>query len=230
MTNTLGIFAKHPTPGQVKTRLAAATSPEFAAQVADAMLRDTLDRLAAIDAERWLVFTPHDAAPTMGEYPAGRYGLTPQGDGDLGQRLRRFLEEHMRSGTERIVVVGSDSPTLPVHFVVKAFDELQRAEVVLGPASDGGYYLIGCTRSVPMAFDGIAWGGSTVLTETIARLDTATPLAVLPPWYDVDTFEDWQILEGHVTALRKAGIDPGVPHTETLFAFNNPRPSRRATA
>jgi rSAM/selenodomain-associated transferase 1 len=218
MTNILGIFAKQPTPGQVKTRLAAATSPEFAAQVADAMLRDTLDRLAAMDAERWLVFTPNDAAPTIGEYAAGRYELTPQGDGDLGQRLRRFLEEHMRSGTERIVVVGADSPTLPVDFVVNAFSKLQCAEVVLGPANDGGYYLIGCTRSVPAAFDGIAWGGSTVLTESIARLDTATRLALLPPWYDVDTFEDWQILKGHVAALRKAGIDPGVAHSETLFA------------
>lgn len=218
MTNILGIFAKQPTPGQVKTRLAAATSPESAAQIADAMLRDTLDRLASIDAERWLVFTPNDAALAMGKYAESRYQLTPQGDGDLGQRLRRFLEEHMRSATERIVVVGSDGPTLPVDFVVKAFDELQRAEVVLGPASDGGYYLIGCTRSVPATFDGIAWGGPTVLTETIARLDTATHLAVLPSWYDVDTLEDWQMLKGRVAALRKAGMDPGIPHTEALFA------------
>src|SRR5438105_9975122 len=155
MTNILGIFAKQPTPGQVKTRLAAATSPEFAAQVADAMLRDTLDRLAAIDAERWLVFSPSDAETEMAEIAESRYRLTPQGDGDLGQRLRRFFHEQMRHGTEQVVVVGADSPSLPINFVEQAFRELQRAEVVLGPANDGGYYLIGCARRVPSAFDGI---------------------------------------------------------------------------
>jgi uncharacterized protein len=218
MTKILGIFAKQPTPGLVKTRLAAATSPEFAAQVADAMLRDTLDRLAAIDAERWLVFTPNNTAPMMREYAGGSYPLIPQGDGDLGQRLQRFFRERVRSGSEHIVVVGTDSPTMPVEFVLRAFEELTRAEVVLGPANDGGYYLIGCTRRVPTAFDGIDWSGSAVLSETIARLDAATRLALLPPWYDVDTLEDWQMLKGHVAALRKAGINPGIPHTEKLFA------------
>jgi len=219
MTNILGIFAKQPTPGQVKTRLAAATSREFAAQVADAMLCDTLDRLAVIDAERWLVFTPNDASPTMGVFAGDRYQLIPQGDGDLGQRLEWFFRARMGDGGNRVVVVGTDSPTLPVDFVVKAFDDLQRSNVVLGPANDGGYYLIGCTRRVPAAFDGIAWGSSTVLSETIARLDTATRLVLLPPWYDVDTLEDWQMLKGHVAALRKAGIEPGIPRTEALFAL-----------
>jgi rSAM/selenodomain-associated transferase 1 len=219
MTNILGIFAKQPTPGHVKTRLAAATSPEFAAQVADAMLRDTLDRLAAIDAERWLVFTPNDTSPTMIQFAGERYQLISQGDGDLGQRLERFFRARMCEGANRVVVVGADSPTLPVDFVVQAFDEMQRADVVLGPANDGGYYLIGCTRRVPAAFDGIDWGSSTVLSETIARLDAATRFAQLPTWYDVDTLEDWQMLKGHVAALRKAGMEPGIPRTEALFAL-----------
>lgn len=216
MTNILGIFAKQPTPGQVKTRLAATTSPEFAAQVAEAMLHDTLDRTAAIDAKRWLVFTPDDA-PAMAELAGGRYQLTPQGDGDLGQRLQRFFQQRMRSGIERIVVIGADSPTLPVEFVKQAYVELQRADLVLGPAMDGGYYLVGCTRGLPPIFGGIEWGNATVLRDTIARVDAATRVALLPPWYDVDTLDDWRMLQGHIVALRKAGHEPGVPYTERLF-------------
>src|SRR6266700_2520981 len=113
MTNILGVFAKYPRSGQVKTRLAAATSPDFAAQVANAMLRDTLDRLAGIEAERWLAYAPADAGAAMTEIARDRYRLTLQGDGDLGQRLDRFYRQHLRSGTQRIVVIGSDSPTLP---------------------------------------------------------------------------------------------------------------------
>ena len=216
MTNILGIFAKLPRPCQVKTRLAAATSPAFAARVADAMLGDTLDRMAAIDAERWLVFAPHDAAAAMTELARGRYQLTPQGDGDLGQRLERFFQQRIRHEPERVVVIGADSPTLPVEFVARAFDQLQTSDLVLGPATDGGYYLIGCARRLPPIFAGIDWGGATVLRDTIARLDTTALLALLPPWYDVDTLDDWRMLQGHIAALRRAGHDPGVPHTEQL--------------
>ena len=216
MTSILGIFAKQPIAGQVKTRLAAATSPDFAAQVAEAMLRDTLDRLTTIDAERWLVYAPVGATLAMTEFAGKDYQMVPQGDGDLGRRMRQFFERHLRTDQDRVVVVGADSPTLPVEFVVQAFAELQHADVVLGPATDGGYYLIGCARSVPPVFDGLEWGGSTVLGDTIARLNASTRLAVLPPWYDVDTLDDWQMLQGHVAALRRAGRDPGTPHIESL--------------
>ena len=214
MTNILGIFAKQPTPGQVKTRLAAATSPAFAAQVAEAMLRDTLDRLATINAERWLVFAPSDADAEMARYAQGRFQLASQGDGDLGQRLQRFFQARIRGKTERVVVVGADSPTLPITFIDEAFRELAWADVVLGPATDGGYCLLGCARNVPPIFDGIAWSGAAVLRDTIARLHESSKIALLPPWYDVDTLEDWRMLQGHIAALRRAGRDPGAPRTE----------------
>jgi glycosyltransferase A (GT-A) superfamily protein (DUF2064 family) len=90
--------------------------------------------------------------------------------------------------------------------------------VVLGPATDGGYYLLGCGPKVPPIFDGIAWGRATVLRETIARLSAPSwRVALLPPWYDVDTAEDWAMLRGHLAALRRAGIAPLTPHTESLF-------------
>jgi glycosyltransferase A (GT-A) superfamily protein (DUF2064 family) len=116
-----------------------------------------------------------------------------------------------------VVVVGADSPTLPTAFIEQAFDQLADKDVALGPATDGGYYLIGCARRVPPIFSGMTWSGRTVLEETVARLgDPSIRLALLPPWYDVDTLDDWRALRGHLAALRRAGIDPGVPRTESL--------------
>jgi rSAM/selenodomain-associated transferase 1 len=215
----LGLFAKEPRPGRVKSRLAAETTPEWAARVAAAFLRDLVVRLAAVDARRVLAFAPPEAEPYFAGLACGRFVLRPQCDGDLGRRLADFFAAALQDGAEQVVVVGSDSPTLPLAHVAKAFAELERADVVLGPAADGGYYLLGCAGRVPPLFEGIPWGGARVLWDTVARLGgPGWNLAVLPPWYDVDTLDDWWALRGHLAALRRAGIDPEVPHTEQLAA------------
>src|SRR5262249_40865775 len=140
----LGLFAKRPEPEQVKTRLAAATSPAWAARVAAAFLHDTLDRLATVDAHRVLAFDPPAAAPFFAELVRERFAQVPQEPGDLGQRMSGFIGTQFHRGATAVVLVGTDSPTLPVACVEQAFAELERAGVVLGPATDGGYYLIGC--------------------------------------------------------------------------------------
>ncbi len=214
----LGLFAKWPRPGQVKTRLAAATSLAWAAAVAEAFLRDTLDRLTGVAARRVLVYARADAAASFADLARGRFELFSQGDGDLGPRMAAFFQKQFADGAAAVVLVGADSPTLPPAYVEQAFAKLEAADLVLGPATDGGYYLVGCAGRVPPIFEGIAWGSSTVLHDTVARLTgSAWRLAVLPPWYDVDTLDDWRMLQGHVAALRRAGVDPGVPHTEALL-------------
>jgi rSAM/selenodomain-associated transferase 1 len=213
---TLGLFAKRPTPGAVKTRLAAESSAEWAAAVAAAFLHDVLDRLATVEGRRVLAFAPPEARPYFAEAVRGRFELTPQTDGDLGRRMAAFFQEQLTAGADRVVLVGTDSPTLPVSLIEQAFEELEYADVVLGPATDGGYYLIGCAGQVPAVFDGMAWGGPRVLLESVARLPADRRLALLPPWYDVDTLADWCALRGHLAALRRAGQDPGAPHTERL--------------
>jgi rSAM/selenodomain-associated transferase 1 len=145
--------------------------------------------------------------------------VLPQVEGDLGQRMAAFFSAQFQAGAAKVVLVGTDSPTLPLSFIAQAFQQLDRAELVLGPATDGGYYLIGCKEPLPPIFKGIAWGTSAVLGETVGRLpDSRWQLALLPPWYDVDTVADWQMLRGHLAALRRAGVDPGLPHTEALIA------------
>jgi rSAM/selenodomain-associated transferase 1 len=214
----LGLFAKQPLPGQVKTRLAGATSPDWAARVADAFLRDTLQRLLQVDARRFVVFSPAEAGPFFLPLTGNHFALLPQCPGHLGQRMAGFITAQVQAGAEAVVLVGTDSPTLPVGFIEQAFCELERADLVVGPATDGGYYLIGCGRRVPPVFGGIDWSSSRVLGQTVAALGRGEwRLAVLPPWYDVDTLDDWWMLRGHVAALRHAGIDPGVPATEALL-------------
>ncbi len=219
----LGLFAKRPRPGEVKTRLAAATSPQFAADVAAAFLGDVLDRLTPLPVRRVVAFAPADAAAYFAALVGDRFSLCPQSDGDLGRRLAAFFDAQFAAGAGRVVVVGADSPTLPVAHVEQAFAELDRADVVLGPATDGGYTLVGCARRPAPVFDRIPWSGPDVLAATVARLaDAGAKLALLPPWYDVDTRDDWRMLRGHVAALRRAGTDPGVPRTEHLCRNDTP--------
>ena len=211
----LGIFAKVPAPGAVKTRLGG--SPEHGAAVALAFLLDVLDRTRIVEAERVVVFAPAEAREQMAELVGAGVALEPQADGDLGRRLGRFIGDHLDGGAERVVVIGTDSPTLPPDFLARAFADLAHADLVLGPATDGGYYLVGCRRRLPI-FEGITWSSDAVLAETVARLgDPRWSLSLLPPWYDVDTQEGWAMLSGHVRAMRRAGVDPGVGRTEAML-------------
>jgi rSAM/selenodomain-associated transferase 1 len=213
------LFAKQPAPGQVKTRLAAETSPQWAAQVAEACLLDTLDKLAGIAAQRVLAFAPPDAEAYFAEVVRGRFELMPQVEGDLGQRMAAFFAQQLAAGADRVVLTGADSPSLPTAYIERAFAELEQVDVVLGPATDGGYYLVGCGQRLPPIFDGIPWSSERVLTETVARLvERSWGLALLPPWYDVDTLSDWHTLQGHLAALERTGTDPGLPNIRRLAA------------
>jgi uncharacterized protein len=214
----LGLFAKQPATGAVKTRLAAATSAEWAAHVATAFLYDTVERLAGIAARRVLAFSPDDAQAYFASVVGNRFELMPQGTGDLGERMARFFSSQIAAGSVATVLLGTDSPTVPLDLVEQAFAALAQADLVLGPATDGGYYLIGCGPRLPPIFDGIAWSSSSVLADTVARLtEPSWRVALLPPWYDVDTWDDWQMLCGHVAALERSGSEPGLPRTMALI-------------
>jgi glycosyltransferase A (GT-A) superfamily protein (DUF2064 family) len=151
--------------------------------------------------------------------PASWWLLTPQSPGDLGKRMEHFFQASLAEGADRVVLIGSDSPTLPTQYVRQAFDELLRREIVLGPSEDGGYYLIGLragpavgtkganstghaarradasTLALPPVFAGIPWSTSQVWPATIRRLrERGHSYAILPAWYDVDEIADLERL------------------------------------
>jgi len=211
----LGIFAKWPESGKVKTRLAQAVSPQWAAEIARAFLLDTLHRLRDLPVEKVVVFAPSSQQAAFAALIPPGLSLAPQVDGNLGERLHAFFADTH----DPTVVIGTDSPSLPVSLIDQAFQSLQTVDVVIGPATDGGYYLLGCRGHHPALFHGIDWSTSRVTQQTTERLrQLGLSLAVLPPWYDVDTSDDWQTLLGHLAAMQLAGVDAQMPHTLKLVA------------
>jgi rSAM/selenodomain-associated transferase 1 len=218
MKRTLVVVAKWPEVGQAKTRLAAETTAEWAAAAALAFLCDTLARVGSLACDRLLYFSPPQRQPDFASLAMDRFQLTPQVAGDLGQRMDAVIREQLHAGARAVVLIGSDSPSLPIHYIAQAFSELARHDLVVGPASDGGYYLLGASQPVSELLKGIEWGSPKVLLQTMQKLQGRTErLALLPPWYDVDTLADCQLLRGHMLALRHSGVDPQMPHCEAVL-------------
>jgi len=207
MTALLIIFAKEPRPGQVKTRLSPPLSPAAAAQLYHSFLLDILAEMARLPQLRLaLAFSPPEAqAVFRGLAPAGA-DLFPQEGADLGERMARALARGFAAGFGPVMLRGGDLPDLPAAVVSEAREVLAagRAQVVLGPATDGGYYLVGLTAPQPRLFQGPVWSSGTVLTDTL-RLARQLGLGVhlLPPWPDIDTYADL------LAFVNRAGPAPG---------------------
>ncbi|RIK77526.1 MAG: glycosyltransferase [Planctomycetota bacterium] len=186
----LAVFAKYWEPGQVKTRLAASVGNERAAAYYRKFLATTLRRFESVADTRMVVFTPANRRDDFTALAGPAWELMPQCDGDLGNRLRSFLEATLNRVARRVVILGADSPTLPLEYVQEALGRLATHSVVLGPSEDGGYYLLGASGAVPPIFDNMPWSDSTLLEATLDRLcqrDVASHL--LGTWYDVDDAE-----------------------------------------
>jgi uncharacterized protein len=203
----LVVFARAPERGRVKTRLAAAIGDDAALACYRALGAAVVDALrppVAPDGRRaWrtiVAHTPADAAPALAAWLTPAHdGLAyePQADGDLGARMRAAAERAAAGGADRVVVVGTDCPDVDAATVAAALDALGRADVVLGPALDGGYYLVGIRAPVARAcaalFDGVPWSAPDTLAVSLARAAAAgLTVAQLAPLRDVDTEEDWR--------------------------------------
>lgn len=172
----------------VKTRLAASLGAEAALRFHQASLGLVLERLGSVPAQRFLYLaecTPEEAETLLAAWPpAAGWQVRLQAGGHLGQRLKAAFQELWHPGA-RVVFLGSDAPSLPPSLVGEAFRRLDSVPVVLGPAEDGGYYLLGLNRPVEMVFSEIDWGTSRVLEQTLARV-RSLPTSLLPSWFDVD--------------------------------------------
>lgn len=192
MTDVLLVFLKAPRPGEVKTRLVPALGAPLAAELYRALAEIVLERTAPIAGgyDRACVFAPAGAGPEMRAWiPGERW--TPQVDGDLGRRMEAAFEEAFRRGARRAVLIGSDAPWVDAALVKQAFDGLADADVVLGPAEDGGYYLVGLRRPQSALFREIPWSTPAVLPDTM-RAAAAQGLAVatLEALADIDDLDD----------------------------------------
>jgi len=186
----LGVFAKYWEPGKVKTRLAATIGNQRASSIYRSFVETLLKRLSRVGQRRVLAVAPPERMKDFSVVAGEAWSVEPQARGDLGTRMKHYFDTGFERSARCVVLMGSDSPDIPLAYVEQAFEMLEKFPVVLGPTSDGGYYLIAARDATPPVFDHIAWSTPSVWTDTIEQLDQAgLSYGQLPQWYDVDDLE-----------------------------------------
>lgn len=187
------MMVKAPRPGEVKTRLTPSLTAANAASLASAFLQDTARNARAACTEIMVAFAPADGYHTLAPLLSFPVHWVEQQGADLGARLDGAAGAAEALGFGPIVVIGADSPTLPLPFLNAALSSLQseEADLTLGPTEDGGYYLVGTRRRVRGLFENVAWSTSFACSQTLSNGQQLglRPL-LLPRWYDIDTFDD----------------------------------------
>ena len=220
MSAHLTVFVKNPVPGTVKTRLQTRYTPHQAAGIYRAFILDTLETARSVAADRHLLaYDPPDAETDIRHLAGPGWDLFPQPETDLGDRMYTAALRSFQQSASHVVIIGTDIPSLPRDHILQAFDLLSEKDLVLGPSTDGGYYLVGLSHPVQAIFQEIEWSTNRVFTQTLARLEgTGHTLGLVPPWYDIDTPEDLDFLLAHARAFERAGLPSPLRHTRAYLS------------
>ncbi len=168
-TDVLIIFIKNPIKGKVKTRLAKSIGEDKALSVYMRLLAHTCGITKDLNCSKRLYYTWH--IEQQDDWDNGIYNKQLQYKGDLGQRMYQAIEESFNKGFERVCIIGSDCPELAPEHLIQAFDTLKKHDAVIGPALDGGFYLLGLTRNHADLFLNRTWSTSSVARETIEQFN-----------------------------------------------------------
>ena len=203
------VMAKRPVPGKTKTRLCPPLTPLEAAGLYEALLKDTIELVSGLrGVETAVAVSPQSAVDEMRRMAPRVARMLAVEGADIGACLRSATEQLFAEGFSRVVAVNSDGPTLPAQYLERAVEMLTHSDVVLGPAEDGGYYLIGMRQQQPGLFTDIEWSSSRVAVQTLERAAAAgLTVAQLPSWYDVDTPAELERLRKELVA-QPPGIAP----------------------
>lgn len=194
--NTIIVFAKEPRLGRVKTRLAKEISEKQALALYQSFLNDTLDCVRRLEKINPVLAWDGEGDPSYLKSIAEDFMFYQQWSGDLGERMHHAFEHAYRQGASKIVIIGSDAPTLPSEFIKGAFDRLDQYDVVIGPSDDGGYYLVGLKTPDEHLFVDTEWSVSTTRDQTLLQIKkSGKTVCMLPQWFDVDTKEDLDKLQ-----------------------------------
>ncbi|MEX2512600.1 MAG: TIGR04282 family arsenosugar biosynthesis glycosyltransferase [Cyclobacteriaceae bacterium] len=189
MKKAIIVFQKYPEPGKVKTRLAKTIGEGKAALLYAFLVRHTHQQLAPVQAD---IIIYHDGKIDYSDYPERRYFFEVQKGRDLGEKMKQAFSEIFDKGYDKILIIGTDCYELKSSHLDNAFNLLEENDLVIGPAKDGGYYLLGLQAAPdPQLFEGISWSTSSVLEETL-RIANKLGLRVklLEVLNDVDRLED----------------------------------------
>ena len=196
--NLLMVFVKYPTPGSVKQRLAQHLGNKRAAEIYKKIAETIVQKVAPASSEDYILeicFSPQEDEKLVRQWLAENEYFSPQQGSDLGARMSNAFSHAFAAGYTKALLIGSDCPDISRTIVNRGFMLLDTQDVVLGPAHDGGYYLIGLRRPVPELFSNMDWGTGRVLQQTLDKIDAANlKVALLPELRDIDRIEDLKIL------------------------------------
>jgi uncharacterized protein len=205
------VFTRYPIPGKTKTRLIPALGAAGAANLHCQMTEHTLAQVRQLQADGVAIEVHYAGAEfdrDLADWLGADLVYRSQGDGDLGDRMALAIKTAVDAGYERVIIIGTDCPGLSADILQLAFQQLRDRDVVLGPAIDGGYYLIGMQRFIPELFVGIDWGTSAVRQQTI---EIATKLGLsmgdLPLLADIDRPEDLPIWAQIISRARSIVVE-----------------------
>ena len=197
------LMAKQPVVGRAKTRLAPPLTLAQAAALYEALLRDAIDLAAGIPGlDLAVAISPPEAQAYFEAITPPGTLLLPVEGADIGACLAQVFERLLELGWGRVLALNSDGPSLPPAYLQQAVALLEQADLALGPAADGGYYLVGMRCFHPGIFQDVAWSTGGVLAQTLQRAEAlGLSAALLPEWYDVDTIADLQRLQTELAGL-----------------------------
>jgi rSAM/selenodomain-associated transferase 1 len=197
------IMAKEPAVGSTKTRLTPPLSPEQAAALYEALLKDTIALSASMKGiNLTIAVTPSDATGYFERIRPPEAHLLPVDCEHIGDCLSQVISHLLKKGHPKVCALNSDGPSLPPEHIQRAFDLLNDHDVVLGPNEDGGYYLVGLKQLHTEIFTGIPWSTSQVLPKTLEKVKVlGLRAALLTPWYDVDSATDVVRLQRELESL-----------------------------
>ncbi len=188
------VMTKVPGASDVKTRLRPVLNSAGCTSLAICFLGDTVANITDNFENVIIAFTPEDGKKELTEILGNNHRMIAQKGRDLGERLSAVIAGAFDSGFGPVLVIGTDSPTLPPEYLARAFAHLQTHDngVSIGPTGDGGYYLIGVSKPHKTIFEDIRWSSDKVFAQTIAKIKMVgdVDLQILPKWYDVDNTED----------------------------------------
>ena len=239
-TVAAAVFCKTPAAGLSKTRLSPPLRADECASLSACFIRDVAATVGALtydgDVSGYAVYTPAGSEQRLRALLPMGFRLVLQGEGDLGARLYKATADLLAIGHAGAILINSDSPTLPLAILRAAADAVRREDaVVLGPALDGGYTLIGLSRAHRRIFADIPWSTPQVYERTVERArEMRLPVVSLPQWYDIDDGDSLRLLESELAGERPPFAAPGVtgaeaPATRKFFAARALAPARSAS-
>jgi len=185
------IFVKNPQLGKVKTRLAATVGDERALEIYKVLLEHTMKSTVNLRQDKYVYYSEQ---VSMGDlWSEQHYHKQVQSSGDLGQKMNAAFKQCFAKGFDKVCIIGSDLIEMSEDIIRDAFDTLNSKDVVIGPASDGGYYLLGMSKLYAQLFNNKNWSTETVLQDTIKNIEVHNlSYRLLPELNDIDTEEDWE--------------------------------------